>query len=42
MSFTDLDDCYRANYFQSILTTLEASFILEAAGAVATIGLSLK
>jgi hypothetical protein len=27
VSFTDFDPCYRANYFEPILTTLEASFI---------------
>jgi hypothetical protein len=26
-SFTDLDCCFQADYFESIMTTLEASFI---------------
>jgi hypothetical protein len=42
VSLTDLDRCYRADYFRLILTTLEANFIFKAAGTVAKIALSLK
>jgi hypothetical protein len=41
-SFTDLDCSQQADYFESILTTLEANFILKAAGLVVKIRLSLK
>jgi hypothetical protein len=41
MSFTDLDQDSEMIIFESILTTFEASFIFEAAGAVAKIDSSL-
>jgi len=41
-SFTDLDRCYQTDYFEFILTTLEAASFFEAAGAVAKFDSSLK
>jgi hypothetical protein len=38
VSITDLDRCLQADYFESILTTLEARFIFKEAGAVAKMG----
>jgi hypothetical protein len=42
VSFTDLNQSSEMIIFESLLTTFEASFIFEAAGAVAKIGSRLK